>query len=134
MAYGEGVSEISLRETVADLKHDLGKYVAWRSVNYDDAAWEGPLTPEFADALRKDVLNTKGDHAAWDVFEHHTRALDEPWPAGLQQTKTAIDVLREHESALREGGPPLAEARPAIRRAQAAIRQSLRDLLRELSR
>ena len=63
----------SLLETVAALKHDLGKYVAWTSANLTDEAWADPVSDELIGALRGDILETRkgrdGVHeSAWEVW------------------------------------------------------------------
>ncbi len=129
-----------MRERAAALKHDLGKYVAWQSANFDDDAWNGPMPEELADALRSDVLRTRqrsdGDLAAWDVWVSHTEDLPTPLPEPeLQVVDAAIATLRSHEAALRADDPSaLAQARPEIRRAQQDIRAALRDLHRRMVR
>ena len=42
------------RERAAALKHDLGKYVAWRSANLPESAWSGELDATTRDALQAD--------------------------------------------------------------------------------
>jgi hypothetical protein len=130
---------VAMQERAAALKHDLGKYVAWRSANFDDAAWSGPLDDALLDALRDDLLRTRqrpsGDEAAWDVWLAHTHDLPEPLPEPeLRRVAAAVAVLRSHEQALRAPDRvALAKARPAIRAAQADIRAALRDLHRRLA-
>lgn len=131
----------SLLERAAALKHDLGKYVAWRSINFDDAAWTGPLDDALLEALQADLLRTRtrtrsqGDQAAWEVFEGHTEDLPVPLPEPeLRRVAAAVAVLRAHEPALRAADREvLAPARAAIRGAQLEIREALRDLHRRLS-
>ncbi len=130
----EAQTRSQLRELVADLKHDLAKYVAWRSANYGDDAWLGPLTDEFAAALQDDVLRTKGDLSAWQVWDAARPGLGDPLPHPLlRQVHEAVAVLRSHEMALRGGGEPLAAVRGAIRAAQQSIRSQLRELHRTLA-
>lgn len=127
--------DVDLREFVAALKHDLAKYVAWRSANYPDDAWEGALQDDFAASLQDDVLRTKGDLSAWRVWDDAVAGLGRPLPhAELESVAAAVDVLRGHEDALRAGNQALADARSSIREAQMAIRSQLRDLHRRLSR
>ncbi len=130
-----GMSDLDLRELVAALKHDLAKYVAWRSANYPEEAWEGALPDDFTASLQDDVLRTKGDLSAWQVWDAAAAALDRPLPhAELEAVAAAVDVLRGHEGALRAGNQALADARSSIREAQMTIRSQLRDLHRKLSR
>ncbi|MCX4239355.1 hypothetical protein [Paraliomyxa miuraensis] len=130
----------SLLERAAALKHDLGKYVAWRCANFDDDAWTGPMTDALVEALQADLLRTRetpqGDLTAWEVFEAHTADLPAPLPEPeLRTVAAAVQVLREQEPALRAGDRGrLAAARPALRQAQHEIRSALRDLHRRLMR
>jgi hypothetical protein len=124
-----------MRERVAALKHDLAKYVAWRSANFDDAAWAGPLSDDFADALRADVLRTRGNDPAWIVWRRFAdelpEALSEP---ELVAVAAAVAELEALAPALHEGGDALANARPTIRAAQQRIRSELAGLHRRLGR
>ncbi len=135
MTVGE---HLQLRELVAALKHDLAKYVAWRSANYVDEVWQGPLTDELVAALQADVLQTKGSLSAWQVWDGASAQYAEllgdaaPHPE-LVAVGDAVEVLRGHEAALREGGEALAAARGEIREAQQTIRSQLRDLHRRLA-
>ncbi len=125
---------LELRELVADLKHDLAKYVAWRSANYGDDAWEGPMTDDFAAALQDDVLRTKGDLSAWQVWDAARGGLGDPLPhPQLREVDAAVALLQTHETALRGGGEALAAVRAEIRGAQQTIRSQLRDLHRTLA-
>lgn len=130
-----GMSDLELRELVAALKHDLAKYVAWRTANYPDDAWDGALQPDFVQSLQADILRTKGDLSAWQVWDEASAALGQPLPhPELEAVAAAVDVLRGHETALRSGNQALADARAAIRDAQTTIRSQLRDLHRTLAR
>jgi hypothetical protein len=125
---------LHLRELVAALKHDLAKYVAWRSANYGDDAWEGALQDDFVQSLQDDVLRTKGDLSAWQVWDAAASELGTPLPhPELEAVAAAVDTLRTHESALRAGNQPLADARASIRAAQSTIRSQLRALHRKLA-
>jgi hypothetical protein len=132
------MQDVVMQERVAALKHDLGKYVAWRSANFDDAAWVGPLDDALMQALRDDLLRTRqrpaGDQSAWEVWAAHTHDLPQPLPEPeLRTVAAAVGVLRAQEAALRAPDrTALAEARPAIRKAQTEIRTALRDLHRRL--
>jgi hypothetical protein len=132
------MQDLAMQERAAALKHDLGKYVAWRSANFDDAAWTGPLDDALIEALQADLLRTRerpdGDQAAWEVWAAHTSDLSQPLPEPeLRTVAAAVAVLRAHEPALRAADRcALAGARPAIRGAQAEIRAALRDLHRRL--
>ncbi len=126
-----------VREVVAALKHDLGKYVAWRSVNLPPEAWEGPLDPVWLENVRADVLATRsgpgGAQAAWEVFATHAEGLAEPWPAELRSVADAVAVLRGAEMCLRTGDEAsLMACRGAIRSAQQTIRGQLAALHRRL--
>ena len=133
-------TDSSMLERAAALKHDLGKYVAWRSANLDDDAWEGPLTEDFVEALCADVLATRsrseGDQSAWEVWAALTDDLPQPFSEPeLVAVGAAVAVLREHGEALRTTDEAaLAAARPAIRVAQQDIRTNLRALHRRLLR
>lgn len=128
----------AFRECIAALKHDLGKYVAWRSVNLPEEAWTGPPSAALVDALVADVLATKrtndGDLAAWDVFATHMRDVPRPWPAPeLDAVADAVERLRACAPALRErDAVALAQCRADIREAQAVIRRELAALHRRL--
>lgn len=127
-------------ERAAALKHDLGKYVAWQSANYDDDAWHGPLGDALWDALCSDLLATRSraeaDQAAWEVWEGLTEDMPRPLPEPeLVEVEEAVAVLRSFEAPLRAGDrDAIAAARPAIFAAQQAIRGALRTLHRRLVR
>lgn len=124
-----------MRERVAALKHDLAKYVAWRSANFDDAVWTGPLSDELTDALRADVLRTKGNDPAWVVWRRFADTLPgDPSEPELVAVAAAVAELEALAPALHEGGDALAQARPTIRAAQQRIRSELAGLHRRLSR
>ena len=126
---------LEVRERVAALKHDLAKYVAWRSANYDDGAWIAPLHDDFVASLRDDVLRTKGELAAWQVWDEAVADFGTPLPyPQLRAVAAAVETLRASEAALRTGGDALAEACAGIRAAQGEIRAQLRDLHRTLAR
>jgi hypothetical protein len=129
-----------MRERAAALKHDLGKYVAWRSINLSEDVWTGPVTDELVDALRADLLETRstGEHSecAWEVWARLTadlpRPLEEP---ELARVERAVEALRAFERALRGGDPQGIEAgRLSVRRAQLEIREGLRDFHRRMMR
>lgn len=124
----------TLGELVSDLKHDLGKYVAWRSANYEDEVWEGPLGDELVEALQADVLRTLGGEAAWEIWARHTKAWSRPWShAALDGVEAAVEALRSFADVIEAGrSASLAEARPAIRAAQQTIREGLRQAARDL--
>lgn len=130
----------SLRERVAALKHDLGKYVAWQSVNLDQSVWTGPVTDTLIDALRADILATKkatdGPRPAWVVWDEHAQDLAAPWdPPELGAVADAVQVLRDAELALRERDlAAIGERRAAIRQAQLSIRKALSVAHRTLLR
>lgn len=134
MRPGATAMAMEMRERVAALKHDLAKYVAWRSANFDDEAWAGPMTDDFADALRADVLETSGSRTAWEVWRQFAEDVEHPLPhPELELVEAAVATLASHESALRDADhTALAGARSAIRQAQQEIRQALRALHRRL--
>ena len=124
------------RELAAALKHDLGKYVAWRSANLDDEAWTGAVTPLLVDCLRADVLRTRehGDdvQAAWDVWAAHTQALPRPLQdPELVEVDAAVQVLRSAADAIAgDDDAAIAAVRADVRDAQRRIRTALRDFHR----
>lgn len=121
----------ALVERVAALKHDLGKYVAWMSVNLDEEAWTGPVSELVISALRSDVLATvkgvDGDRAAWEVWSEHSKDMPRPWdPPQLAQVEDAVAVLQAAAPALRSGDvTAIGAQRGAIRDAQQTIRKAL---------
>ena len=132
-------SDPEFRERVAALKHDLGKYVAWRSVNLPEDAWTAPPSDALVNALCADVLATKstpaGDLAAWEVFDVLTRDVPRPWPAPeLAAVATAVERLQACGDALaRRDAAAIAASRATIRAAQATIRRELAALHRRLA-
>ena len=129
-----------MRERAAALKHDLGKSVAWRSANFPDQAWTGPLSDELAEALRADLLATRsgpaGRETAWDVWARLTSDLPRPLAQPeLVAVERAVEALRGFEPALRADDlEALAAARDQIRAAQTNIRAALRDFHRRMLR
>lgn len=139
MAAAAPGASVELLELAADLKHDLGKYVAWVSANLPEERWAGPAChPELMGALRADLLRTRerrGDpEAAWEVWERLTCALPRPLEVPeLVRVEAAVAELRAAEPALREEDlAALAPLRPRIRQAQAEIRAALGALHRRL--
>lgn len=127
------------RELAAALKHDLGKYVAWRSANLGDAAWRAPIEASTLEALQADVLRTRtassGDESAWALFERLTREWRRPWPSELDAVERAVGLLRSHERALGDGDAnALGSALAELRAAQQTIRTELAALVRRLAR
>jgi hypothetical protein len=128
----------ALRELAAALKHDLGKYVAWRSINLPEQAWAGPLDDTTFEALRCDLMATRaaasGDESAWALFDRLAADWPRPWPAALMAVATAIDGLRGLQRAFEaDARDDIAAARPQIRAAQASIRTQLAALVRSLA-
>lgn len=127
-------SHTSWVDWVAGLKHDLAKYVAWRSANFEDEVWEGPLRAELVAALQADILRTHRDRPAWELWDERRAELNPPrvHPA-LVEIEDAVAVLRSCKGALEDGeGPALAAMRPQIRAAQQSIRAALQRLHREV--
>lgn len=128
----------ALRELAASLKHDLGKYVAWRSANLDDGAWDGDVTPLLVECLRADVLATRtgpqGDRPAWQVFADLVADLPRPLPEPeLRDVEAAVERLRRAGPVLAIGNDvAIASVRGEVRRAQAIIRRRLADLHKRL--
>jgi hypothetical protein len=129
-----------MRERAAALKHDLGKYVAWRSANLAEEAWSGPVTDELLEALRADLLSTRKAGAqresAWEVWsrlsEDLPRPLSEP---ELVAVERAVQALHAYAPALEQGDrEAIAAGRQTIRSAQASIREALRDFHRRMMR
>jgi hypothetical protein len=128
-----------LRERAAALKHDLGKYVAWRSANLPESAWTGPIDESTLQSIRADVLATRSGpgepEPAWALFERLAQPWPQPWPPELVAVAAAVTSLRKHASALAtEDRDAIAAARGAIRSAQHAIRGELAALYRRLMR
>lgn len=128
-----------LREWAAALKHDLGKYVAWRSANLPDAAWTGALDELTAQSIRADILATRegadGVEPAWSLFDRLTTRWPHPWPAELQAVAAAVAVLRDLSAVLGDNDrAALASARSSIHAAQSTIRAELAALHRRLGR
>jgi hypothetical protein len=125
-------------ELAAALKHDLGKYVAWRSVNLAESEWTGALQPALGDALCADLLRTRegpeGVESAAMVFARLTASWSQPWPEELAAVATAVATLQSLEPALRAcDQAAIARARPEIRAAQATIRAQLAALHRRIA-
>jgi hypothetical protein len=128
----------ALIELAAALKHDLGKYVAWRSANLDEAAWTGPVDDMLVESLQADILRTResadGARPAWEVFDARTEPLPRPLAEPeLSRVEAAVAVLRDAGPALAAGDRAAIGARRGdIRRAQGEIRSALRDFHRRL--
>lgn len=136
---GGGWTPNELFELAGDLKHDVGKYVAWMSANLDERAWAGPVGPELVEALRGDILRTRTGadgrpEPVWEVWARHTRRLPRPHGiAELDDVEAAIATLRDAASVLAaadEAG--IAACRDELRRAQGTIRTRLAELHRRL--
>jgi len=128
-----------LRECAAALKHDLGKYVAWRSANLPESAWTGALDDVAAASIRADVLATRdvaGAHEpAWELFDRLTQPWPRPWPPELEAVAASVAVLRSHAAGLADDDrAAIAAARTDIRAAQQTIRAELASLHRRLLR
>lgn len=126
------------REIAAALKHDLAKYVAWRSANLDESAWVGTLDDLALTSIREDVLATSrtadATFAAWDVYTRHVAGWPGVLPAELEATAAAVEQLRALESVLRsDDRNAIADARPVVRAAQNTIRRELAGLCRRLA-
>ena len=86
-----------LREVVSALKHDLGKYVAWRSANLDETSWSS-MDSTAVEALQADILRTRtardgGALAAWDVWRQLSARVPEPRPVELAEVSKAVASL-----------------------------------------
>lgn len=128
-----------LREQVAAIKHDLGKYVAWTSANLAPEAWSAPASEELIDALRRDLLSTRtgrdgGVESAWELWARLSAQIERPWPQELQRVDRAVAKLAAAEPALRAGDAAAIGAMATdIEHAQQDIRTQLRALHRRLS-
>lgn len=123
------------RERAAALKHDLGKYVAWRSANLPESAWSSPLDATTRESLQADILRTRTangvDEPAWALFDRLVREWPKPWPAELDRVARAVATLRDHAESLANGGAvPHAE----LHAAQLLIRSELAALVRRLAK
>lgn len=123
------------RERAAALKHDLGKYIAWRSANLPESAWQRPLDDATRESLQADILRTRSangvDEPAWALFERLSQQWPQPWPDELVKVERAVAMLRAHADALANGGAlPHAE----LHRAQLEIRSELAALVRRLAK
>lgn len=128
-----------LREWAATLKHDLGKYVAWRSANLADSAWTGVLDELTATSIRDDILATRDSggrrESAWMLFDRLTQPWPQPWPHELVAVGDAVAKLRELAPVLEaDDRAAIAAARERIRAAQSTIRAELAALHRRLVR
>ena len=127
-----------LRERVAALKHDLGKYVAWMSANLDEELWDGPVQTLLVEALQRDILATMTrngrDEPAWVVWARLTSDLPRPFPAPeLDAVARAVERLESAGAPLRRGDrQALASLRHDIRAAQGEIRTNLARLHQRL--
>ena len=132
----------SIIESIAALKHDLGKYSSWISANLADAAWEGPVSDTLVEALESDLLRTRrlpgGEpEAVWEVWARLGRGLlgHAELEPELGAVAAAVGALQAAEAPLRAGdrvalAPRVAEIRAAQRTIRAALLQLHRRLLR----
>jgi hypothetical protein len=128
-----------LRERVAALKHDLAKYVAWRSANLGDDAWRLPLGAHAIESLQRDILETRtrrdgAAEAAWEIWDRLLGGAALPELPEIRRAAAAVELLRAAEGPLRAGDAAALSARVAeLRGAQAEIRAALRELTRRLA-
>ena len=128
-----------LVDRICALKHDLGKYVAWRSANLTEEEWRD-AGPEAQAAVRNDILRTKtlGDGtelSAWmvlrmslDAFSDHERTVASP---ELNLVCRNVEVLESLEGDIVSGDAVVhQEIQTRLRQAQAEIRNSLSALVR----
>lgn len=133
------ITEKTIIEIVAALKHDLGKYVAWRSANFHEQAWQEPADPSLVDALVYDIFYTrkKGADAfesAWEIWDRLSKPLERPflWTE-LHLVESAVDKLRAIEPFLQTKNlSKIVQLRFEIRAAQQTIRNQLRILHKNL--
>lgn len=121
----------ALLEAVAALKHDLGKYVAWRSANLDEAAWGLPVRDDVVEALRADLLHTRGTAerpmAAWEIWDVFIRECRPPACPEREEVASAVEQLRALGPILRAGeSEAFGVHLPQIRAALRSIREQLR--------
>lgn len=134
-----GLDPTELMELAGDLKHDVGKYVAWMSANLDEVAWTGPVTPLLVEALSADILRTRSAPGAdpepvWSLWRRQTQRLPRPLAIEeLRQVESAVEVLEGYGATLRSGDVgAIGACRAEIRTAQQTIRQRLSDFHRRL--
>ena len=130
---------MTLRESVAALKHDLAKYVAWSSANLDEAQWSSPASDELMEALTRDLLSTRTTRdgraeSAWEVWRRFAPEFAACDYDELEQVAAAVERLEALEPALRAGDRKVVGDRCAeVRDAQMSIRKQVRELQRRLA-
>jgi hypothetical protein len=123
-------------DRAAALKHDLAKYVAWRSANLPDEAWTGPLSEDWLGAVRSDLLATRTregrPESATEVWTRLGIPLLEEAPSPeLERIESAMRVVSQAESALRaDDRDEIAALRANLREAQHTIREACAALVR----
>lgn len=132
-------SAMTLRESVAALKHDLAKYVAWSSANLEEGHWISPASDELMQALSRDLLSTRTTRdgraeSAWEVWKRFEPQFSECDYQELSLVAEAVGQLEAVEPALRAGDRGLVGERcHEVRAAQMSIRKHVRDLQRRLA-
>lgn len=127
--------EANIRQ-VSALKHDLGKYIAWRSINFSDAAWQQePFAEELMNALIQDILCTRTNSCgtfepAWVIWERLANQFQRPFLfAELTEVETAVHTLRVFAPLLMaKKVAEIFHVRFEIRNAQQLIRSRLQHL------
>lgn len=123
-------------DRAAALKHDLAKYVAWRSANLPEEAWTGPLTEDWLGAVRSDLLTTRTregrPESASEVWARlGTPLREEASSPELETIESAMRVVTRAELALRaDDRHELAALRTDLREAQRSIREACAALVR----
>jgi hypothetical protein len=132
-------STVILRESVAALKHDLAKYVAWSSANLDDSHWARPASDELMDALTRDLLSTRTTREgvaenAWTLWRRFQPRFEGHECVELSRVAEAIATLEAVGPALLAGDRELVgEHCLSVREAQTSIRKNVRELQRRLA-
>ena len=91
-----------LVDRIQALKHDLGKYVAWRSANLSEEEWTA-ASDIATDSVRRDVLRTKTTAAgevlpAWEVLSSALKTFS---PLERAAASPELDRVCEQVGALR---------------------------------
>jgi hypothetical protein len=126
----------SRHDRAAALKHDLAKYVAWRSANLGDDAWVGPLSDEWVSAIRDDLLATRTRDGQAECASEVWARLGVPLRREASSTELdtiagAMEIVARAEAALRaEDRAQLSALRGDLRDAQQRIRQACAALVR----
>ena len=136
-----GVERVFPPEFLAQLlslKHDLGKYVAWRSANFSSEEWQRGGAQVFA-SVREDILHTRkcadgSSMPAWAVFDAAESQMSErdrvtaaPELAQVRGRVRWLESVRDDIADDAKLGDPA--FRDAIAAAQQEIRAELARLV-----